>query len=411
MSTFKNTEMVDVFLDIGDDASLNVGKLAYHKKQIYFEYSGDFLSTRLQISPYKLPLKSGLQVCDDRVFEGLFGVFADSLPDGWGRLLVDRHFRKLGVQPMSLTPLDRLLMVGKFGMGALRYMPDNSSDVEQILGSLVLDELADESLEVLDGDSDLVIDKLLSVNGSSCGARPKAVIQTSEDKTTVVHGAQKLKANHSHWIVKFPSSKDSKFAGHIEYAYSLMAKKAGVEMPDAHLFKCKSNSYFAAQRFDRYGDTKVHMHSLAGLVHADFRIPSLDYDDILALTYDLTKSVAEVEKAFRLACFNILTHNKDSHAKNFSYLMRGGHWYLSPAYDITFSSGPGNEHSTSLFGKGKDITINDIAKLGAKYNVKNAEKIVADVASVVKEWGYFADIAGVPSGESSIINKSLKFIS
>ena len=409
MSTFKNAQTVDVFLDAEDGDSLNVGKLAYHEKQIYFEYSGDFLATKFQISPYKLPLKPGLQLCDDRVFDGLFGVFADSLPDGWGRLLVDRHFKKLGIQPKQLTPLDRLLMVGRFGMGALRYEPDESSGVKQKLSGLILDELAVESIAILAGDSDPVIDKLLKINGSSGGARPKAVIQTNDDRTGIVHGAQKLKPGYLHWIVKFPSSQDSKFSGHIEYAYSLMARKGGIEMPDTHLFKCKKNSYFAVRRFDRDGDSKIHMHSLAGLIHADFRIPSLDYDDILMLTYDLTKSAAELEKAFRLACFNILTHNKDTHAKNFSYIMRGRHWYFSPAYDITFSGGPGNEHSTALFGKGKDITIKDIAKLGAKHNIKGAEKIIEDVVSAIKEWKHFADMADIPRGESSAIYKHLSY--
>ncbi|WP_295419503.1 type II toxin-antitoxin system HipA family toxin [Sulfurovum sp.] len=372
-----------------------VGTLAIRDKKIYFEYDKAFLKTGIELSPYKLPLKAGLFVCEDDTFEGLWGLFNDSLPDGWGRLLMDRHLMGLGVNPNSLTPLDRLAYVGQYAMGALSYEPEKDT-LDLGLDEIVLDDLAKSSEEILEGSTDSMVDELLALGGSSGGARPKVLVQLSSDHKEIVHGKQKLKEGFSHYMVKFASSQDSREIGAIEYAYSLMVKEAGLEMPCTVLLEGKKGKYFAVERFDRVGDAKVHMHTVAGLTHSDFRFPTLDYDDLLRLTLHLTKSIVEVEKMFRLACFNLFAHNRDDHAKNFSFLMdESGEWRLSPMYDITFSYGPGGEHSTMYLGEGKNPTKKNLLALATKHGLKNAMNTIDEVVSAVQKWKEFGRLAGV----------------
>ena len=161
---------------------------------------------------------------------------------------------------------------------------------------------------------------------------------------------------HDDWIVKFRSSADPKDIGPIEYAYHLMAKEAGLIVPEAKLFKSKTcRGYFGVKRFDRTEHRFIHTHTLSGLLHADHRIPSIDYETVMKATGILTKNIEECEKQFRNAAFNVFSHNRDDHAKNFSFLMdENGTWTVSPAYDLTFSTGPGGEHCTTIMGNGRN---------------------------------------------------------
>ena len=389
---YKNINTLTIHLT--QTTAQKVGTLAIKDKKIYFEYDKDFLKTGIELSPYKLPLKSGLFRCDDDTFDGLWGLFNDSLPDGWGRLLMDRHLMRLGVNPASLSPLDRLAYVGSHAMGALSYEPER--EVENSFDKIILDDLAKSSAEILEGRSEALLDELLSLNGSSAGARPKVLVQISDDQKQIIHGRQKLQEGFSHWMVKFASSMDSREIGAIEYAYSLMAREAGLDMPQTALLEGAKGRYFAIKRFDRVGDRRVHMHSVAGLTHSDFRFPTLDYDDLLALTLHLTKNIQEVEKVFRLACFNLFTHNRDDHAKNFSFVMdERGVWRFSPIYDVTFSNGPGGEHSTMYMGEGKNPTSEHLLALAKEHGLKKGSVIVDEVGEVTNRWREFARIAGV----------------
>jgi len=343
---FKNTIVIHVYF-IRGEKKIPMGRLAIKERKIFFEYTAEFIKTRLELSPLKLPLKPGVIVCEDRLFDGLFGIFNDSLPDGWGRLLLDRKLMKLGFNPGDLSPLDRLCYVGKHGMGALVYEPEIDGVVQQTHEDL--DEIANEILQFQEKDDDQFVDDLLAMNGSSAGARPKIVVN--------LDGAN--------WIIKFRSSIDPKDIGPIEYAYHLMAKEAHLTIPGAKLFPSKKGpGFFGVKRFDRVAGNRLHMHTVSGLLHVDHSIPSLDYETIMKATLWLTKDAREGEKQFRVAVFNILAHNRDDHAKNFSFLMdEKGVWQVSPAYDLTFSSGPSGEHCTTVMGEGKNLTIAHIVKL------------------------------------------------
>ncbi len=380
------------------EQSINVGRLAHREGKIYFEYDMNFINKKLELSPFKLPLSSRLQVFDSGLFEGLPGVFNDSLPDGWGRLLLDRALRSRGVNESALSPLDRLAHVGHRGMGALMYEPDYSQ--RKITGAIDLDRLALQSQKILEGESSNVLQELVALNGSSAGARPKALIGVSKDKSRLVQGVHDLNRGYEPWLVKFPNSQDGPDAGAIEYVYSLMAREAGLDVMDTHLFEAqKGQGYFATKRFDRTNSGgRLHMHTACGLLHSDFRIPALDYQDLIKATMVLTRDVREAQKMYRLAVFNVLSHNRDDHSKNFSFLMdEVGIWRMAPAYDLTFSNGPGGEQSTMVMGEGKNPRREHLFELSKTVNLSKAEanRIIDKTISAVQQWKNFARTHGV----------------
>ena len=374
-----------------------VGRLAAQNRRILFEYDPAFIATGL-------PLRSGVFTGDPHMFDGLFGVFNDSLPDGWGRLLLDRAVEKIGIARQELTPLDRLAYVGVAGMGALSYEPDLSKGRSQP-EIVKLERIARETAAVLQGEQGPVIEELLRLNGGSAGARPKVLVQVRADKKQIAHGPAMLPPGFAHWMIKFPAPQDDATVGAVEHAYSLMARAAGVVMPETHLFGAKTKRYFGIKRFDRDGDRRIHMHSLSGLLHADHRAPTLDYDSLLTVTQVLTKDVTEMERAFRLACFNVLAYNRDDHAKNVSFLLDDatGQWTLAPGYDLTFSSGPGGEQSMLVMGEGRAPGIEHLRALARKHDLKSGNAIVNDVRAAVSQWPDHADAAGLAKKPATLI--------
>lgn len=386
---------------------ISVGRLAFIDRKIVFEYSPSFLGLGLELSPFKLPLKPGVAVCEDYLFEGLFGVFNDSLPDGWGRLLLDRKLMNSGMNPSALTPLDRLRYVGTRGMGALQYEPEHPVSLAE-KKQIELDVLADECLQFQLHDEDQFVEDLLLMNGSSAGARPKILVNIDAG-TDRLHAADNdLSHTHHDWIIKFRSSIDPLDSGPIEYAYHLMAKAAGLDVPEAKLFRSHTGpGYFGVKRFDRTENTFLHVHTLSGLLHADHRIPSLDYATVMKATEILTKNTEEREKQFRHIVFNVFAYNRDDHAKNFSFLMdETGTWSVSPAYDLTFSMGPGGEHCTTIMGNGRSPGVVDLLKLAeaAKIDRDQAARIISQVKDAVSKWKQFAE-------EASVSQRSFKHIS
>lgn len=397
-----------VGLDFGTGIQ-DVGRLAIRNSNIYFQYSETFLQSNLEISPIKLPLQRGVVELPEKPFEGLAGVFNDSLPDGWGQLLFDRKLPAEGILPSEITALDRLAHVGNHGMGALVYEPDQSPLMPDKM--IDLDVLASQTEEVLQGSSEEVIPELLALNGSSAGARPKALIGVDAERKSISYGAHPLENGFEPWIVKFSNSQDGKDAGAIEYVYALMAKDAGIIMPEVHLFPSqKGNGFFAVKRFDREGNKRFHMHTASGLIDSNFRLPSLDYEDLLSLTLVLTKDIREVEKMFRLAVFNVMAHNRDDHAKNFSFLMNEtGAWTLSPAYDLTFSNGLGGEQSTMVMGEGWNISVNHLIRLGseAKLTKSFIEETIEQTKSALGQWKSLAKEYGVNKTNIKIIGRRI----
>lgn len=395
---------------IFDQEKIPVGRLALQNRKIHFEYDRDFLNKKLAISPYKFPVKPGVQSFDLPFFDALPGVFHDSLPDGWGRLILDRALREKNISPESLTALDRLAHVGRFGMGALVYEPDYKETTEP-KNTLNLDTLATQAQEVLQGTADIVLEELVALNGSSAGARPKAMIGVNADRSQIVHGVYDLPDDFEHWLVKFPNTTDGPDCGAIEYVYAQMAKEAGVNMMETHLFPSKkSPGYFGTKRFDRLKNTRLHLHTAAGLLHSNFRQPALDYTDLIKLTLFMTRDMSEAEKMFRIAVFNVLSHNRDDHGKNFSFLMNeNGQWSLSPAYDLIYSAGPGGEQSTMVAGEGRNpgqAHLLELAKT-VSLSAKKAKEVIDQCRAALNQWEALAKAAGVSKNRISEIGKIL----
>jgi serine/threonine-protein kinase HipA len=406
--SFTPLNTVAVGLDFGAGVA-RVGRLASRDRRLYFEYDRDFLAQGREISPLRLPLRPGLQSFDPALFEGLPGVFNDSLPDGWGRLLLDRALRRRGVLPAQVGPIDRLAHVGAGGMGALVYAPDIGPDPTD--AGIDLDWLAAQATEVFEGQADEVLDELIALNGSSAGARPKAMVGYHPKTGALVHGATALPEGFEPWLVKFPNSHDGEDAGAIEYVYARMAAAAGVPMTETRLLRTRAGgAYFATRRFDREGRSRRHAHTASGLLHADHRVPALDYETLLELTTVVTRDVRQTENMFRLAAFNVLAHNRDDHAKNFTFLMDAeGGWRLSPAYDLTFSSGPGGEQTTTVMGEGRTPGIEHLRRLAATARLPQAsvEAIIDQTRAALADWPEQARANGVQTANIRLIGARL----
>ena len=356
-----------------------VGTLALMKNNIVaFEYDNNWITNGFSISPFSLPLKKQVFIPRIDSFDGLYGVFSDSLPDGWGRLLVDRMLNSQNINPREISQIDRLAIVGETGMGALSYKPEynllEDKDYQEDYDNLAL-----SCKKILNTEYSADLDKLFKLGGSSGGARPKIL----------------TKIDNEDWIIKFPSSLDDSNIGKLEYLYSVCAKKCKIDIPETKLFPSKiSSGYFGIKRFDRKKLStgtirKLHMISVSGLLETSHRIPNLDYNDLMQLTLNLTKSFEEVEKLFRLMCFNVFSHNRDDHSKNFSFIYNEdlNKWELSPAYDLTYSYSINGEHATTINGNGVNPGLTDILKVAEKIGLdkKKAEKIAIEIRETVRK--------------------------
>lgn len=330
-----------------------------------FQYSDEWLENGFSISPFSLPVKNEVFIPTKDYFQGLYGVFADSLPDNWGKLLLYRLLRSHKQNIDDLTVLDRLAIVGESGMGALTYHPAKES--LQYDRCSDLDELATQCQKILNTEYSDKLDELYRLGGTSGGARPKIM--------TAINGES--------WIIKFPAHVDGKNAGKMEYEYSCCAKKCGIKMTETKLFSSeKCAGYFGTKRFDRIvsGDKeeRVHMLTAAALLELDFEQPSLDYHDLMKLTKIITENDNEdMENMYRRMCFNIFAHNRDDHSKNFTYLYneKKDKWHLSPAYDLTYSNTYYGEHTTSVDGNGKNPGEKEILKVGMTAGIEKEKCI------------------------------------
>jgi serine/threonine-protein kinase HipA len=400
MKPIDHVLVADVSLNLEGDV-LPVGRLAWRtsERRAYFEYSEAVLDRGLQLSPLRLPLKPGAQASPHAPFEGLHGLFNDSLPDGWGRKLIDRRLQAMGYDFTTLAPIDRLTFVGTSGMGALRYHPVGLLE-ELAADRLDLDWLAQQAALVEAESPEADIDRLLGAQGGSGGVRPKIVVGLDPHTGLIIQDRNTgLPEGYEPWLIKFRSENDPKEIGPEEYAYSLMAKAAGIEMPETRLLRGSSGaSYFAVKRFDRTTKGPVHVHTLSGLLNADHRAPEVDYDTLLKATRALTRDQRHVERMYARMAFNVLAHNRDDHSKNHAFQLHGdGSWAPTPAYDLTFSLGPGGEHNMSIAGEGRAPGLMHVlaeAK-AADIDVARGRVIYEGIQAQIDAWPRFAEEAGL----------------
>lgn len=341
--------------------------LTADRKLCAFEYDKGWLADGFSISPLELPLKTGLFIARQRPFDGNFGIFEDSLPDGYGRYLLHKTLLKEGINDFELSSLDRLSIVGEGGMGALTYHPTISFGKDN--EPLDFELLQAKALEVLSEQQDNDAKLLFYKSGNSGGCRPKAVFCD----------------NYGHWLVKFRHTYDPQDMGIQEYHYHEIARSCGIVVPD---FKLTNDKYFTIRRFDisPVGE-RIHTATAGGLLSVSLSNPLLDYVNLLALTGYLTQDRNDVEQMYRRMVFNYLTENKDDHCKNFSFFVdkddNGWNWHLAPAYDLTrCTEGYNGEHATSVNGTG-DPSLQDFITVGMKN--KMSERRCKEIFDEVRE--------------------------
>jgi len=398
---------INVFIRFSSDEIL-VGKTVLSDRQIHFKYDQKFLDLGMNLSPFRLKYSDEVQVAKPDPFHGTFGVFDDSLPDGWGMLLLNRALEKKGLSLNDINVLDQLAYTGESGKGALIYRPAIEEEA-QFDNIIDLDQLKSAIDKVYFGTSTEVIDELISLGGSSGGARPKANVGYNRKTDELIHGKNILPENFEHWIIKFPNEEDPKDIANIEYAYHKMALNTGIQMSECQLLESKKGmQIFATKRFDRVGNNRIHMHSMAGLTHDNFRMSHVDYGHIIDIAYRLEQTAAARESILRLAAFNVYSHNRDDHSKNFSWLMdESGKWTFAPAYDLTYSSTSIDEHSTRVAGEGEKPGRKNLLELAEEFGISKPNVIIDQVQESIAKWTSIAKECGVSKISINRIEKKI----
>ncbi len=395
-----------------------------------FEYEPDFFKNGWDIAPIHMGIATAragenysFPEVDQHTFFGLPGLLASSLPDDFGNRIIDAWLRRNGRSPNSFNPVERLCYIGTRGMGALEYAPQISSKKLNRAVSLEIERLMELAREVLtertrldtriDGSererAEAMLD-ILRVGVSAGGAVPKAVIGIN-DEGHVISGQSKLPEGYDHWILKFDGVTGEEGAGfgrsldngRVEYAYSLMARAAGINMSECKLFAEGGRAHFMTRRYDRHHNHKIHALSLACMGHYGWNpAGSVGYENGFQIMRQLQLPYPAQEQQYRRMVFNVLSANVDDHVKNISYTMdRDGTWHLSPAYDVTFTLNPedmlGERHKMTINGKQKNISGSDLLAVAENIEINKAGEIVEEVNDAVARWPEFAKEAGVSS--------------
>lgn len=380
-----------------------LGTAADNGSELLFEYSAQALAKGIEFSPRHLKLRAQAYGDFPSYQFKLPGLIADALPDGWGMLLMDRFFRKyLGLQSSQISALDRLAFIGNRAMGALVFEP--AADIELPLADLKLLELAKEVKAVVADQDSAALMQLVLIGGSPHGARPKALLQYDLSANFI---STLETAPGTPWLVKFPAKDEHKEVCAVEHLYAELARQCGLDMPRTQYFDLgKSMAAFGIERFDRKEGMRVPMHTLAGALHADFRLPDTSYQTLLRMTRLLTKSEFEVQKAFERCVFNVVFNNRDDHTKNFSYRMdETFSWKLAPCYDLTYCEGPGGEHQMDIEGEGRSPGKSHLLKLAAtnSLNTSWATQTIDRMTSVAAQFRVMAkDYAVRPATRNDI---------
>lgn len=386
-----------------------IGTLLNFKGTVYFEYDVNFKKLGLEISPIKINTSSTHAAYTNtelkHLYNGLPGVFHDSLPDKHGMAFIDRYFERQGLKSHEITNLHKLAFIGDRGMGAIEYRPvehEEDSAVDMIISA----KNAHEEMRKYMKDENTSISNLMNIIDSVSpvgGGRPKMLIQYNEDSDILKINRQKLEQGFKRAILKFDETYyENKSIGltKLEYLMMSMAKEAGINTSEFKLIEEDSLHHLVITRFDRdSNDNKIHMCTASSLMHIDFVIPQgSSYEMLFRLTYNITKSQEDIEELFRRMVFNILSFNFDDHSKNFAYLMdRNGKWKLSPAYDITYSKGEAKQHVNTIGGKSMEFNISDLLKVSNSYLIKKSKaleiiKTIIEVMQTFKNRAYSLNI-------------------
>lgn len=354
---------VEVFYE-GWGERWHLATLADDGRKLLFEYSPDALAQGLELSPRHLKLQTAAYSDFPAYQLRLPGLIADALPDGWGLLLMDRLFRQNGIDPSRMSVLDRLSFIGQRAMGALSFQPAAAADIPT--DDVQLLNLAQQAQTLLSGEDSTILRQLALMGGSPHGARPKVLVHY--DPTSGQLSTQGFTGS-APWLVKFQAQNEHKEVCAIEHLYAQLARDCGLDIPATQYFDLSPQlAAFGIARFDVSRAMRIPTHTLAGLLHADFRLPgSVDYTTFLRATRFLTRDEREVQKAYQRTVFNVLFNNRDDHPKNLSFLLgQDRRWQLSPAYDLTYCAGPAGYHQMDVCGEALNISRTHLLQLATQ---------------------------------------------
>ena len=393
---------------------------------LVFEYAEAFRRSGLEVSPRFLPLsargpRSFPELMRLPAFEGLPGLLADALPDRFGNAVIRKFFSERGQAGATLSPVQKLLYIGDRAMGALSFRPAQDLELTDRGGqALELSALVQSARAVLDGSVEIIAPEIMSLSASAGGARAKAIVLWSPERNEMRSAFAKRRPGDQDWMIKFDGVGDpdrpdpeSQPYNRIEYAYSLMAREAGIQMAETRLLEERGLSHFMTRRFDRAGDERLHMQSLGGMEHVDYNQPgAYSYEQFFRLLLDLGLDYPTLEQAFLRVAFNILAVNQDDHVKNIAFLMDpGGQWSLAPAYDLTFARGKGytRQHQMSLADKHDDFTSRDLTEFAAKFGIRNAGRpLLERLAEALAHWPRHAAAAGLDSTQTRYVHSAFR---
>jgi serine/threonine-protein kinase HipA len=405
----------------------------------YFQYDKNFLNRNWDLAPLKMPVSNGDRIYSfpellpskdnsEDSFKGLPGLLADSLPDKYGNLLIDKWLAQNGRPPGSMNPVEKLCFIGNRGMGALEFEPaqlktnKNTFSIElSDLVSTVQKILAEREsfIATASTEDQQSMKEIIKIGTSAGGVRPKAVIAFNKKTKEIRSGQTKAPAGFEHWLIKLDGVSGAQFGeshgwGRVEYAYNLMARECGIEMTECDLLEENGRAHFMTRRFDREGENvKHHIQTLCGIQHFDYNnLYGYSYEQVFQTMRMLRLTYPEAEQMFRRMVFNVLATNCDDHTKNISFrLKQGEKWDLAPAYDVCYSYDPENawvnQQTLSINGKHKNIKFEDLLTIARDNNIKKGEKIIGEINSIIKNWRDFARQANVRENLIRIIKNNL----
>lgn len=360
--------------------------------EIKFQYDPVFRKLELEPSPFHLPVSNRIYIFSSHKFDhfkNLPGLLADSLPDKFGTNLLTVYLQQQNKRAADLTPLERLSYVGERGMGALTYKPaaplEESHSAINLKALETISQQLEKEISRVNWKDQKAIRDLAAIGGSAGGAKAKAIIYR-KGKEILPGYIKNPPAGYKAEIIKIvlPYLKDY---SKLEYIFSLLARLSGITMMPCELITIEDSCYFTTERFDRIGERKLHVQTLAALQHLDFTSDSMGFESIASTIIQLTHDQQQVEEMFRRVVFNIVIGNCDDHLKNTSFLMNEkGQWKLSPAYDLTHSysadeSAFNSYHHISVSKKNNDITEKDLLEAASQFGIRHAKQIIEQVVS------------------------------
>ena len=401
---------------------LTVGTFRWDNQygMVRFEYDPSFVGRGLEPSPLMMPVQEGriysFANLNKETFYGLPGMLADALPDTYGRALFDRWLALTG--HTSSNPVETLCFLGKRCMGALEFEPaidvglDSSARFEiDTLVDVAREALSEKSSfgTNLNEDKKAAIAEILRLGTSAGGQRAKAIIAYNKDTGEVRSGQVEAPEGFDYYLIKLDGVsaqagfKATENYGRLEYSFYKLAKKCGIEMSECSLIEENGRAHFLTKRFDRVDGKKIHMQTLCGISHFDFRLHrAYSYEQAFNVMRELRLPYSAAKEMFRRMVFNVVVRNQDDHTKNISFLMgEDGVWRLAPAYDMGYAYNPNggwtSTHQMSINGKFDDITRQDLLAFASLNNIKDAVSIIDEIVEKISHWPELAKECEVPS--------------